>query len=134
MQTYDTYEYLLNSNGDESRPGLARELARMNLPVNYYTQWYWKIDLHNLMHFLRLRADAHAQYEIQAYADVMIDVLKRWVPFAYDAFMDYRVGAATFSSKMLSVLKRRLSGELVTKENSGLTAREWGEMEKTLEG
>lgn len=134
MQTYDTYEYLLNNNGDESRPGLARELARMNLPVNYYTQWYWKIDLHNLMHFLRLRADSHAQYEIQAYADVMIDVLKRWVPFAYDAFMDYRVGAATFSSKMLSVLKRRLSGEVVTKENSGLTAREWGEMEKTLEG
>ena len=134
MQTYDTYEYLLNGNHDESRPGLARELARMNLPVNYYTQWYWKIDLHNLMHFLRLRADAHAQYEIQVYADVMIDVLKRWVPFAYDAFMDYRVGAATFSSKMLSVLKRRLSGEIVTKENSGLTAREWGEMEKTLEG
>ena len=134
IQTYDTYEYLLNGNDDESRPGLARELARMNLPVNYYTQWYWKIDLHNLMHFLRLRADSHAQYEIQVYADVMIDVLKRWVPFAYDAFMDYRVGAATFSSKMLNVLKRRLSGEVVTKENSGLTAREWGEMEKTLEG
>ena len=134
IQTYDTYEYLLNGNDDESRPGLARELARMNLPVNYYTQWSWKIDLHNLMHFLRLRADSHAQYEIQVYADVMIDVLKRWVPFAYDAFMDYRVGAATFSSKMLNVLKRRLSGEVVTKENSGLTAREWGEMEKTLEG
>ena len=134
MQTYDTYEYLLNANGDESRPGLARELARMNLPVNYYTQWYWKIDLHNLMHFLRLRADSHAQYEIQAYADVMIEVLKRWVPFAYDAFMDYRVGAATFSSKMLSVLKRRLKGEIVTKENSGLTAREWTEMEQILEG
>lgn len=134
MQTYDTYEYLLNANGDESRPGLARELARMNLPVNYYTQWYWKIDLHNLMHFLRLRADSHAQYEIQAYADVMIEVLKRWVPFAYDAFMDYRVGAATFSSKMLNVLKRRLKGEIVTKENSGLTAREWTEMEQILEG
>lgn len=134
MQTYDTYEYLLNANEDESRPGLARELARMNLPVNYYTQWYWKIDLHNLMHFLRLRADSHAQYEIQAYADVMIEVLKRWVPFAYDAFMDYRVGAATFSSKMLNVLKRRLKGEIVTKENSGLTAREWTEMEQILEG
>lgn len=134
MQTYDTYEYLLNANGDDSRPGLARELARMNLPVNYYTQWYWKIDLHNLMHFLRLREDAHAQYEIQAYADVMIDVLKRWVPFAYDAFMDYRVGAATFSSKMLDVLRRRLKGEVVTKENSNLTAREWNEMEQILEG
>ena len=131
MQNYDTYEYLLNGK-DESRPGLARELARMNLPVSYYTQWYWKIDLHNLMHFLRLRADAHAQYEIQAYADVMIDVLKRWVPFAYDAFMDYRFGAVTFSSKMLKVLRRRLNGEVVTKENSGLTAREWSEMEKTL--
>ena len=134
LQTYDTYEYLLNGKGDESRPGLARELARMNLPVNYYTQWYWKIDLHNLMHFLRLRADEHAQYEIQAYADVMIEVLKRWVPFAYEAFKDYRLGAATFSSKMLLVLRRRLSGEVVTKENSGLTAREWIEMEKTLAG
>ena len=134
MQAYDTYEYLLNEKGDEDRPGLARELARMNLPVNYYTQWYWKIDLHNLMHFLRLRADAHAQYEIQAYADVMIDVLKRWVPATYDAFVDYRLGAATFSSKMLTVLRRRLNGEVVTKENSGLTAREWGEMEKILAG
>lgn len=133
MQAYDTYEYLLNEKEEEGRPGLARELARMNLPVNYYTQWYWKIDLHNLMHFLRLRADAHAQYEIQAYADVMIDVLKKWVPFAYDAFMDYRMGAAVFSSKMLAVLRRRLSGEVVTKENSGLTAREWAEMEQTLE-
>jgi len=133
MQTYDTYEYLLNEKEEEGRPSLARELARMNLPVNYYTQWYWKIDLHNLMHFLRLRADSHAQYEIQAYADVMIDILKKWVPFAYDAFMDYRMGAAVFSSKMLAVLRRRLSGEVVTKENSGLTAREWAEMEQTLE-
>lgn len=134
MQAYDTYEYLLNEKGEGDRPGLARELARMNLPVNYYTQWYWKIDLHNLMHFLRLRADAHAQYEIQAYADVMIDVLKRWVPAAYDAFVDYRLGSATLSSKMLEVLRRRLHGEVVTKENSGLTAREWAELEKTLEG
>lgn len=134
MQAYDTYEYLLNEKEEEGRPGLARELARMNLPVNFYTQWYWKIDLHNLMHFLRLRADSHAQYEIRAYADVMIDILKRWVPFAYDAFMDYRVGAAVFSSKMLDVLRRRLKGEVVTKENSGLTAREWAEMEQTLAG
>ncbi len=133
-QAYDTYEYLLNEKDDASRPGLARELARMNLPVNYYTQWYWKIDLHNLMHFLQLRVDEHAQYEIQAYADVMLDVLKRWVPLAYDAFMDYRVGAVTFSAKMLAVLRRRLDGEVVTKENSGLTAREWGEMAKTLAG
>jgi len=133
MQTYDTYEYLLNEKEEEGRPSLARELARMNLPVNYYTQWYWKIDLHNLMHFLRLRADSHAQYEIQAYADVMIDILKKWVPFAYDAFMDYRMGAAVLSSKMLAALRRRLNGEVVTKENSGLTAREWAEMEKTLE-
>jgi len=134
MQAYDTYEYLLNAKEEDDRPGLARELARMNLPVNYYTQWYWKIDLHNLMHFLRLRADAHAQYEIQAYSNVMIDVLKRWIPFAYDAFMDYRVGAAVFSAKMLEVLRRRLKGETVTKENSGLTAREWAEMEQTLAG
>ncbi len=63
--------------------GLARELARMNLPANIYTQWYWKVDLHNLFHFLRLRADAHAQYEIRVYADAICNVVADWVPAAY---------------------------------------------------
>ena len=87
---YDHYEAMLSQDGQQ---GLARELARMNLPANVYTQWYWKVDLHNLFHFLRLRADAHAQYEIRAYAEVLCEVVKDWVPAAYAAFEDYRLNA-----------------------------------------
>src|SRR4051812_31231408 len=80
LRTYDHYQEMLNEDDDgnpryPTRVGLARELARMNLPTNYYTQWYWKIDLHNFMHFISLRADAHAQYEIRAYADILFDIL-----------------------------------------------------------
>ena len=93
---YANYELMLNEKFDgsainENNKGLARELARMNLTLNTYTQWYWKTDLLNLLNFLSLRADSHAQYEIRAYADVMIDSLKRWTPITFDAFMDYRV-------------------------------------------
>ncbi|MBN66966.1 MAG: thymidylate synthase (FAD) [Rickettsiales bacterium] len=133
MQTYDHYEELMNCDAqgnvlNEERDGIARELARMNLTMNYYTQWYWKIDLHNLMHFLMLRADSHAQYEIRAYADVMIDVLKKWCPLAHDAFEEYRMHSAHVSRSGLDVVKRMLSGEEVTVENSGLTKREWNEL------
>ncbi len=79
MRSYDSYEAMLSQEGQQ---GLARELARMNLPANIYTQWYWKVDLHNLLHFLRLRADSHAQYEIRAYADIMCDITRDWVPAA----------------------------------------------------
>ncbi|GBR72012.1 FAD-dependent thymidylate synthase [Gluconobacter kanchanaburiensis] len=128
-QCYDDYESLLNPEGT----GLARELARMNLTLNTYTQWYWKIDLHNLMHFLALRADAHAQYEIRVYAEKMIDILKAWVPATAAAFQEYRLGAFTFSAGMLDVVRRRLTGEAVTQETSGLTKREWSEMMAVLD-
>ena len=96
-QTYNNYELMLNERYDggtinKNNKGLARELARMNLTLNTYTQWYWKTDLLNLLNFLSLRGDSHAQYEIRAYADVMIDTLKKWVPITFDSFMDYRVG------------------------------------------
>nr|WP_294915662.1 FAD-dependent thymidylate synthase [uncultured Neokomagataea sp.] len=126
---YDHYEELL----DEDRYGLARELARMNLTLNTYTQWYWKIDLHNFMHFLALRADPHAQYEIRVYAEKMLDVLRAWVPQTEAAFREYRLGAFTFSAGMLRVLQRQLSGENVTQETSGLTKREWSEMNAALQ-
>ena len=113
---------------DEKKSGLARELARMNLTLNTYTQWYWKTDLLNLMNFLRLRADSHAQYEIRAYADVMLDTLKKWVPITFDAFMDYRVGGTEVSSKGKSVLKDLISGKKVDVETSGLSKREWNEL------
>jgi len=126
MRSYDHYEEMLSQDGQK---GLARELARMNLPANVYTQWYWKVDLHNLFHFLRLRADAHAQYEIRAYAETMCSIVRDWVPLAYGAFEDYRLGGVTLSGKAIEVLKRRLAGEAVTQETSGMSKGEWREFE-----
>ncbi len=131
--TYDHYEKMLNqrydgSTIDQKKKGLARELARMNLTLNTYTQWYWKTDLLNLMNFLRLRADNHAQYEIRAYADVMLDTLRRWVPITYEAFMDYRVGGTEVSAKGKEILKKFIVGEDVDAEESGLSKREWNEL------
>ncbi len=126
-QTYGHYEEML---GEET--GLARELARMNLTLNTYTQWYWKTDLHNLFHFLRLRADAHAQYEIRVYAEAMLKLTEAWVPLSYKAFCDYRLGAVTFSAKMLEALKKMLAGEAVAQEGSGLSKREWVEFQAAL--
>lgn len=130
---YADYEEMLNEDRegnriDPGRSGFARELARMNLTLNTYTQWYWKIDLHNLLHFLSLRADSHAQYEIRVYANVMLDTLKRWVPITYDAFMNYRMGGAHLSARGLEVVKRMLSGEKVSQEGSGMSKREWREL------
>ncbi|MBC7145021.1 MAG: FAD-dependent thymidylate synthase [Thioclava marina] len=127
MRAYDHYEDMLTPDEDAGKQGLARELARMNLPANVYTQWYWKIDLHNLFHFLRLRADHHAQYEIRVYAEVMCDIVKDWVPAAYSAFEDYRLGGVNLSGKSVELLKRRLTGEVVTQENSGMSKGEWRE-------
>jgi thymidylate synthase (FAD) len=137
MAAYDHYEQMLNEREDGStidpdRTGLARELARMNLTLNYYTQWYWKIDLHNLMHFLSLRADPHAQYEIRAYADAMIDVVKRWVPLTHEAFEQHRLNAVTLSANALAVVKRMLAGENVSESDSGMGKREWRELMATL--
>jgi thymidylate synthase (FAD) len=131
-RNYDHYAAMLNEAADgqpldPSRQGLARELARMNLTLNTYTQWYWKTDLHNLFHFLSLRADAHAQYEIRVYADAMLRTVEAWGPLATQAFRDYRLGAVTLSAGMLKVLKRMLAGEAVTQPDSGLNPREWVE-------
>jgi thymidylate synthase (FAD) len=123
-RAYDHYEAMLSQDGQQ---GLARELARMNLPANIYTQWYWKTDLHNLFHFLRLRADPHAQYEIRVYAEAIAACVKDWVPLAYAAFEDYRMGGVTLSARAISVLKRRLAGETVTQETSGMSKGEWRE-------
>ncbi|NCO85816.1 MAG: FAD-dependent thymidylate synthase [Rhodobacterales bacterium] len=128
-RAYDHYEAMISQDGQQ---GLARELARMNLPANIYTQWYWKVDLHNLFHFLRLRADAHAQYEIRVYAEAICKVVAAWVPAAYGAFEDYRLGGATLSAKALAVLRRRLAGEAVTQETSGMSKGEWRELEEVL--
>ena len=138
QRTYENYEKMLNERYDGSvidanKSGLARELARMNLTLNSYTQWYWKTDLLNLMNFLFLRADIHAQYEIRVYADAMIETLKKWVPITHSAFLDYRVGAAHVSAKGLKVIKSLLNGEKVNLESSGLSKREWNELMEVLE-
>ena len=132
-QTYSNYEMMLNERYDGSviddkEVGLARELARMNLTLNTYTQWYWKTDLLNLMNFLRLRADHHAQFEIRAYADAMLDTVKRWVPITYEAFLDYRVGGTEVSAKGKSVIQNLIKGEQVSADQSGLSKREWNEL------
>lgn len=127
---YNHYEEMLVA--DHEKQGLARELARMNLSLNFYTQWYWKVDLHNLLHFLRLRADSHAQYEIRVYAEAMLDIVKKWVPFTYDAFSDYRMNGAEISAKGMEAIKRMLKGEQITQESSGMSKREWLELQDLL--
>ena len=134
---YEHYMEMLNEGEagaplDPERSGLARELARMNLSLAFYTQWYWKTNLHNLMHFLSLRADAHAQYEIRVYADVMIDTMKRWTPLCHDAFAEYRMGGAHLSKTGLAAVKRMISGEKVDQKSSGLNPREWRELLASL--
>jgi len=132
-QTYNNYEAMLNERYDgtiidEENQGLARELARMNLTLNTYTQWYWKTDLLNLLNFLSLRADSHAQYEIRAYAQAMTETLKKWVPITFEAFMDYRVGAMELSAKGKAVIQKMIKGESCDFESSKLSKREWNEL------
>ena len=133
VRTYDNYEKMLNERFDgtiidEKKSGLARELARMNLTLNSYTQWYWKTDLLNLMNFLFLRGDSHAQYEIRVYAEKMLDTVKKWVPITHAAFLDYRVGAAHLSLKGLKIVKSMINGNKISYEDSGLSKREWNEL------
>ena len=137
-QTYSNYETLLNESSegniiDERKSGIARELARMNLTLNTYTQWYWKIDLNNLLHFLALRADDHAQYEIRVYADAMLDIVKKWVPLTYEAFEDYRIGGTELSAKEVNLMRKLLKGEKVSFEEEGLSKREWSELQRKFE-
>ncbi|MFO1059888.1 MAG: FAD-dependent thymidylate synthase [Dongiaceae bacterium] len=136
-RAYRDYLELLNERpeggpADPGRDGLARELARMNLSLNFYTQWYWKTDLHNLLHFLSLRADPHAQHEIRVYAEAMLETVRRWVPLACEAFLQHRLNAVTLSAAAWAAVRRMLAGETVTAESSGLGKREWRELMAAL--
>lgn len=136
-RAYDHYEEMLNERADgtridEGRQGLARELARMNLSLSFYTQWYWKIDLYNLLHFLALRADAHAQVEIRVYAEAMLETVRRWVPAVHEAFLQHQMGGVHLSAAAWAAVKRMLAGEAVTLETSGLGKREWRELMEAL--
>lgn len=127
MQAYDSYEQLIEGEG------LARELARMELSLNYYTQWYWKIDLHNLLHFLSLRMDSHAQLEIRVYAELIGGLVERWVPMCYEAFRDYRLGSVQLSAGAVEAVRRMLRGEPTSAAAVGLSAREWRELMDVLQ-
>jgi thymidylate synthase (FAD) len=137
-RNYDHYIWMLNEddNGqsvDTERAGLARELARINLTLNMYTQLYWKTDLHNLMNFLRLRADAHAQYEIRAYAEVILSIMERWVPLTFEAFREYRLGAFMLSRSSLQIVRVLLAGGSAETLIAGMSPREWRELQDALQ-
>jgi thymidylate synthase (FAD) len=124
-RNYEHYEYMLNDNGeakplDPGRAMIARELSRLNLTLDFYTQWYWKTDLHNLFHFLHLRADSHAQYEIRVYAEAMSEILKDAVPVAWEAFEDYELHAVNLSRPEQQIL-----GQILRKNNAAFTADEF---------
>ena len=133
-RNYKHYENMLNENQsgeiiNDDKEGLSRELARINLTLNTYTQWYWKIDLHNLLHFLYLREDAHAQYEIQAYAEIILDkIVKKWVPHTYSAFKEFQLESYNLSKTAIEVIKKKLQGKKISCEKSGLSKREWAEL------
>lgn len=133
-RAYAEYEALLSGSEGLGEKGVSRELARVVLGVNFYTQWYWKSDLHNLLRFIQLRIDPHAQFEIQQYAKQILDIVKQWVPITYQAFLDYRLNSASLSVQAIQVIRRRLAGEKVTFEQSGLSKREWSELELLLKG
>jgi thymidylate synthase (FAD) len=137
INSYQNYEYMMNSdeNGqiiDESRVGISRELARMNLTLNYYTEWYWKINLHNLLHFVALRADDHAQYEIRVYADEILKIIENWVPYTAEAFKEYRMYGSNISRKGMEVIKKMINNQQVEFIGSNMTTREWDELMKIL--
>jgi len=125
---YKEYEEMLDSD-------IARELARINLPLSMYTEWYWKIDLHNLFHFLRLRIDPHAQYEIRVYGEAMAEITKKVAPMAWEAFEDYILKSERFSRLELNVIADELAGKTFTKESvepKGLKGREADEFLEKL--
>jgi thymidylate synthase (FAD) len=131
LQSYQDYEDLLR--GTEERPALARELARINLPVNFYTQCYWKIDLHNLLHFISLRNDPHAQYEIRVYAEEIAKMVQKWVPLTARAFEDYTVNSVRLSAQAITCLKKHMNGEEICFEDSDMSKGEWNEFENFLD-
>ncbi|MGE4454517.1 MAG: FAD-dependent thymidylate synthase [Sphaerochaeta sp.] len=101
---YETYQKLLDM-------GIARELSRIDLPLSLYTEWYWQMDLHNLFHFLQLRLDAHAQYEIRVYAQTILEMVRKVCPIATEAFLEHKMGGTHVSKGELDAIKALLKGE-----------------------
>ncbi len=133
---YKNYSWMLNEKNselhDKNRPSLSRELARINLTLNTYTQWYWKTDLHNFMHFVSLRADSHSQFEIREYGKILLKILSKWTPLSYKAFISYRLNSAELSMEALSVIKKMISGKKISRKQTNMSSREWKELENLL--
>jgi thymidylate synthase (FAD) len=146
VRNYSHYDYLLNDDGsgkpkDPERDMLARELARMDLSLNFYTQWYWKVNLHNNFNFLRLRMDHHAQYEIRVYADAMAQIVRDLTPIAWAAFNDYVLESVHFSGPELRALSMILLAQGVELNadkakaialEQGLSKREAADLEQKV--
>lgn len=133
--SYRHYEAFLTEKPAESGEDegtLARELARIGLPVSFYTQWYWKVNLHNLLHFLALRMDDHAQYEIRVYAQAIGNMVAAWVPQCWEAFTDYRFRALRLSRVEVEVVRALLRGEAAGPVAAGLSKREREELAEKL--
>jgi len=132
-RSYSNYGWMLNDGTaghdvDGDRVGLSRELARIGLGLNTYTQWYWKCDLHNLLRFLRLRADSHAQYEIRAFADAVLDIVGRWVPLTHAAFIEHQMNSLTLSASAVQAVRALLAGAPVAEVAVAIPKREWDEV------
>ena len=126
--SYDKYTEFVDS-------GMARELARIALPLSLYTEWYWKMDLHNLLHFLKLRLDSHAQLEIREYAKVISQIVQAAYPMTWEAFVDYSLNSICFSGPELALLRPVLKDieiNEVTASSAGLSKREIGELAEKL--
>lgn len=118
-ETYGDYQEFLDK-------GVSRETARMLLPVNFYTEWYWKIDLHNLFHFLSLRADPHAQYEIMIYANAMLDICRKIAPIATEAFESHRRGSVSFSTDEFDIIRSLINtNNLKDRLNQQFDEKKW---------
>lgn len=132
-RSYDHYLELLNEDQDGNvidadQPGLARELARMNLPINIMTQFYWQVNLWNLLNFLKLRAEPNAQYEIRAYAEILLSYVRTWTPLTHEAFRDYMQNAVQLSGPAVLVLRKALDGMSIPAASAGLSRRELAEI------
>ncbi|MDC3024046.1 FAD-dependent thymidylate synthase [Alphaproteobacteria bacterium] len=136
FRCYKNYTWMLNEKNskeyEKTRTSLSRELARINLTLNTYTEWYWKIDLHNFMHFVSLRADEHSQFEIREYGKILLKILSKWTPLTYKAFLSYRLKSVELSMEAIEVIKKMIAGKKVTKDKSNLSNREWKELESFI--
>ena len=126
FRCYKNYTWMLNEKNskeyEKNRTSLSRELARIKFTLNTYTQWYWKVDLHNFMHFVSLRADSHSQFEIREYGKILLKILSKWTPLTYKAFLSYRLKSAELSMEAIEIIKKMIAGKKVTKSKSNLSS------------